>query len=56
MRMVVKARKMFCQVAIKHTGYSGAEVARYLNITTSAANRLAISEFEIGVEKLLKLF
>ena len=41
LRIIVKGRKIFCQVAVKRLGYSGAMVARYLNITTSAVNRLA---------------
>ncbi len=43
-RSVVKTRKIFCQVAVKKMGYSGADVARFLGITTSAVNRLAVSE------------
>lgn len=43
-RVVVKTRKIFCQVAVKKMGYSGADVARFLGITTSAVNRLAASE------------
>lgn len=41
---VVKARRVFCQIAVKKMGYSGAEVARFLGVTTSAVNRLAVSE------------
>ncbi|MFC1816035.1 hypothetical protein ACFL0M_08840 [Thermodesulfobacteriota bacterium] len=43
-RAVVKARRVFCQVVVKKMGYSGAEVARFLGVTTSAVNRLAVSE------------
>ncbi len=43
-RAVVRARKLFCQVAVKGLGYSGAAVARYLGVTTSAVNRLAVSK------------
>ncbi len=35
---------MFCQIAVKKMGYSGADVARFLGITTSAVNRLAVSD------------
>jgi REP element-mobilizing transposase RayT len=56
LRIIVKARKIFCQVAVKRLGYSGAMVARYLNITTSAVNRLAVLEEYPKVEKILKLF
>ncbi len=41
---VVRARRLFCQMAVKKLGYSGAEVARYLGMATSSANRLAGSE------------
>ncbi len=43
-RRVVKTRKIFCQIAVKKMGYSGADVARFLGITTSAVNRLAVSD------------
>ena len=43
-REVVKARRLFCQVAVGKMGYSGAEVARFLGVTTSAVKRLAASE------------
>jgi REP element-mobilizing transposase RayT len=40
-RNVVRASKLFCQIAVCKMGYSGAEVARFLRISTSAVNRLA---------------
>jgi REP element-mobilizing transposase RayT len=40
---VVKTRRLFCQLAVKKFGYSGAEVARYLGTTTSSVTRLANS-------------
>ena len=40
-KRVAEARKIFCQVVVKKAGYSGAEVARFLGISTSAVNRLA---------------
>ena len=43
-RRVVKSRKIFCQIAVKKMGYSGADVARFLGINTSAVNRLAVSD------------
>jgi len=46
-RSVVSARKVFCQLAVKRMGYSGAAVARYLGVTTSLVNRYASSE-EVG--------
>ena len=41
---VVKVRRIFCQIAVKKMGYSGADTARFLGITTSAVNRLAVSD------------
>jgi len=38
---VVRGRKLFCQIAVGKMGYSGAEVARFLGVSTSAVNRLA---------------
>ena len=35
---------MFCQVAVKGMGYSGAGVAWFLGVTTSSVNWLAVSE------------
>lgn len=50
-RDVASARKLFCQVAVKKMGYSGASVARFLGVTTSAVNRLAVAE---DLHELLK--
>ena len=55
-RVVVKARRLFCQLAVRRMGYSGAEVARYLGVTTSAVNRLALSQELPDLEKYRKLF
>jgi predicted transcriptional regulator len=52
-RGVVKSRRMFCQIAVKMMGYSGADVARFLGITTSAVNRLAVSDRLPEIEKYL---
>ena len=43
-REIVYARKLLCQIAVRKLRYSGAEVARFLGITTSAVNRLASQE------------
>ncbi len=48
-RSVVRVRKIFCQVAAKRLGYSGASVARFLGVTASLVNRYASCE---GVENL----
>jgi len=50
-RQVVKSRRIFSQIAVKKMGYSGADVARFLGITTSAVNRLAVSDELPEVEK-----
>lgn len=52
-RGLVKARRMFCQIAVKRMGYSGADVARFLGVTTSAVNRLAVSEESPEIKKYL---
>ena len=54
-RLLVRARKIFSQLAIKRMGYSGAEVARYLGVTTSAVNRTANAEELPVIEKYIKL-
>ena len=50
---VVKSRRIFAQIAVMKMGYSGADVARFLGITTSAVNRLAVSDELPEVEKYL---
>jgi putative transposase len=56
MRRVVKVRKMFCQLAVNKMGYSGAEVARFLGISTSTVNRMASSTELPELKEILKLF
>jgi chromosomal replication initiation ATPase DnaA len=41
---VVRGRKVFCQVAVRKLGYTGASVARFLGMTTSSVNRMARPE------------
>lgn len=55
-RELVKARRLFCQLAIGRMGYPGAEVARFLGVTTSSVNRLTVSEEVANLTKYLKLF
>ncbi len=43
-RSVVRARKLLSQIAVRTMGYTVAEVARHLNISTSAVNRLVSQE------------
>ncbi len=54
-REAVRARRLFCQLAIGRMGYPGAEVARFLGVTTSSVNRLAVSEEVPHLKKYLKL-
>ena len=53
---LVRSRKIFCQLAVKKLGYNGAEVARYLGVTTSAVNRMANAELLPKVKRYIKLF
>jgi hypothetical protein len=55
-REVVGARRVFCQLAIRKMGYPGAEVARFLGVTTSSVNRLAVSQEAENLTKYFKLF
>jgi len=50
-REVVKARRISCQIEEKKMIYSGADVARFLGINTSAVNRLAVSDELPNIEK-----
>ncbi len=52
---VVHARRLFCQVAAKGMGHSGAAIARFLGVTTSAVNRLAATEELPGVRRIGKM-
>ena len=49
----MKSRRMFCQIAVKKMGYSGADAARFLGINTSAVNRLAVSDELPDIEKYI---
>ena len=42
-REVVRVTKLFCQLAVRKFGYTGASVARFLGVTTSLVNRYAAS-------------
>jgi REP element-mobilizing transposase RayT len=55
-REVVRARRVFCQLAIGKMGYPGAEVARFLGVTTSSVNRLAVTQEVADLTKYRKLF
>jgi hypothetical protein len=53
---VANGRKTFWQLAVGKIGYPGAEVARYLWVTTSSVNPLAVSEEAVDLKKYLKVF
>jgi putative transposase len=55
-REVVRARRLYCQLATGKMGYPGAEVARFLGVTTSSVNRLVVSKEVSDLKKYLKLF
>jgi putative transposase len=55
MRRIVNARKIFCQLTVNKMGYSGADVARFLGISTSAVNRMAASSELPELANFLKL-
>ena len=55
-KRVVKGRRVFCQLAVGKLGYPGAEVARFLGVTTSSVNRLAASEETPNMRKYLNMF
>jgi hypothetical protein len=50
---VMKARRVFCQVAVQGRGYARAGATRFLGVTTSSANRLAVSEELSEVKRYL---
>ena len=43
-RKTVKSRRIFCQIAEKKMGYSGAGVARFSGINIFTVNRLSVSD------------
>jgi chromosomal replication initiation ATPase DnaA len=47
---VVRARQVFSQLAIGRLRYRGAEVARFLGVTTSTVNRAARREASTNLE------
>ena len=55
-KRVVKGRRMFCQLAVGRMRYPGAEVARFLGVTTSSVNRLAASEETPDIRKYFNMF
>ena len=55
-KRAVKVRRMLCQLAVGRMGYPGAEVARFLGVSTSSVNRLAASEETPDMRKYLNMF
>jgi len=55
-KRVVRGRRMLCQLAVGKMGYPGAELARFLGVTTSSVNRLAASGETPDLRKYLKMF
>ena len=47
--------KFFYQVAVGQIGFPGAEIARYLGVTTTSVNRLTGSEKAADLRKYLKM-
>jgi putative transposase len=52
-RPMRQARRLICQLAVRHWGYSGAAVARVLGVTTSAVNRAAWAAPVAGIEEFI---
>jgi len=50
---VSKVRRLLCQLAVRKMGYPGAEVARFLGVTTSAVVRAAHSKDLPEIQKYL---
>ena len=50
----VKAREALSWIAVRELGYSGAEVARYLGVTTSCINRLIASGIKPDIGDLIE--
>ncbi len=52
-REIVDARRVLSSLAVKELGYSGAEVARYLGVTTSCVTRVVSSGTGPEVKKYI---
>jgi len=55
-RKVARARRIFCQLAVGKMGYPGAEVARFIGVTTSSVNRLSVFKEVADLKGYLKMF
>jgi hypothetical protein len=54
-RKAARTKTMICQLVQGKMGYPEAKVARYLGITISSFNRLAVSEEAADFKKYLKM-
>ena len=54
-RRICDARRLLCQVAVRHLACAGADVARFLGVGSSAVNRLAAGAPAEGVEEILNI-
>ena len=52
---MARAGKIFCKLAVKRRGYSGAALARFLGVTTLLVNRYASSDGLPNLDHLLKV-
>ena len=52
-KKIPRARRLFCQLAVGKMGYPGAEVARFLGVTTSAVVRVTPFEDLPEIENYL---
>jgi putative transposase len=53
-RRISAARRLLCQIAVKHLGHAGSDVARFLGVGTSAVNRLAVGASAAGLDEAIK--
>jgi len=51
---IVEVRKIVSWIAVRELGYSGADVARYLGVTTSCVNRSVSSGKRPKLEEYIK--
>lgn len=51
---IVKARRVLSWMGVRELGYSGAEIARYLGVTTSCVNRFISSNQKPDIEYLVR--
>ncbi len=52
-REIVNARRVFSWLAVKELGYSGAEVSRFLGVTTSCVTRAVSTSKKRKTEEYL---